>query len=64
MNEEKKEGTGCKTDSKCCGCKKFFLGVLAGLALAVLAHCLVCGDGGSCHKGYKMMCPMTQVPAR
>jgi hypothetical protein len=66
MSEEKKdhEGSCCKTESKCCGCKKFFLGVLAGLALAVVAHCLLCGHGGYC--GKMKTCPIThmQMPAQ
>jgi hypothetical protein len=65
MSEEQKPGQEgcCKTDHKCCGCKKFFVGVLAGLALAVLAHCFLCGGGSYCHKSSKMMCPISQMQA-
>ncbi|GEM_PF-6468817 len=54
---EKKEGSCCKPGSGCCGCKKFFIGILVGLLIAVIAHCFL--NGGFCHKS-KGMCPMMQ----
>jgi len=59
MTEEKKEGC-CNTEKKCCGCKKFVIGLLAGVALAVIAHCLLCGAGGHCGKSMKV-CPVSQM---
>ena len=63
MTEQKADGS-CKTGSKCCcECKKFILGLLTGLALAVVAHCFLCGSGGHCSKSSKMMCPVSQMQA-
>ncbi len=69
MNEQKsgQDSGSCKTDSKCCCCagKKFFIGILTGLAIAVIAHCFMCG-GGMCASKSSKMCPTShmQAPAR
>jgi hypothetical protein len=69
MSEQKSshEGSCCspKSDGKgcCCPGKKFFLGILTGLAIAVVAHCFMCG-GGMCGMKSAKTCPIQmQAPA-
>ncbi len=64
-SNEKKEGSCCKSGSSCCGCKKFLIGILVGVLIAVIGHCFVCGKGSLC--GKSKMCPIgqtMQVPAQ
>ena len=61
-SNEKKEGSCCKSGSSCCGCKKFFVGILVGLLLAVIGHCFLCGNGPHCGKA--KMCPLMQSSAQ
>ncbi len=59
---EKKDGSCCKPGGGCCGCKQFFIGIVVGLVIAVLATCFM--GGGMCKKS-KGMCPVTpQVQAQ
>lgn len=58
MSEEKKDGSSCKSGGGCCGCVKFFTGLVVGLLIALLAHCFM---SGGCYKSKSMgMCPMMQ----
>ena len=57
-SNEKKEGSCCKPGSGCCSCKKFFIGILVGVLLAVIGLCFVCGKGSMC--GKSKMCPIGQ----
>ena len=63
MTEQKQshEGSCCKSESKCCGCKKFFMGILFGILIAIAAHCFLCGHGGNC--GKSQVCPLTHMMA-
>jgi hypothetical protein len=62
MNEQKPSQDACCTPPNkgcCCSGKKFFIGILTGLAIAVIAHCLM--SGGMCGgKGLKT-CPISQM---
>lgn len=54
---EKKDGSCCKPGGSCCGCKKLFVGILLGVLIAMVGHCLLCGNGSHC--GKNKMCPIT-----
>jgi hypothetical protein len=57
-SKEHKEGSCCKPSCGCSG-KKFFIGILAGVLIAMIAHCAFC-SGSPCGKA--KMCPIG-VPA-
>lgn len=62
-SNEKKDGSCCKPNSCSCGCKKFILGVLFGILIAIVA-CNFMSGGSMCGKA--KICPisMQQVPAQ
>lgn len=55
-SKEHKEGSCCKPNSSCCSCKKFFVGILTGVLIAMIAHCFLCSAGSHCGKA--KMCPI------